>query len=93
MLKVSNYVQLTRDGEQKNLLATDGSGFTLAWGPGTSMRIAEVSISGGDPFPLPVPLDGLTHLSVSPDGAQLLATDKPGEPLESADTRGVRRIS
>jgi serine/threonine protein kinase/Tol biopolymer transport system component len=85
---LSNYVQLTRDGEPKtNLVATDGLRLYLRLGTESSMRVAEVSVSGGDPFPIPVPSEGLTPLSVSPDGAQILAIDKPGN-LWSLPTLG-----
>ncbi len=67
--RVSNYVQLTRDGEPKTLVATDGLRLYLGLGTQTSMRVAEVSVSGGDPFSIPGPSEGLTPLSVSPDGA------------------------
>src|SRR6202044_1315775 len=53
MPRVSNYVQLTRDGEPKTLMATDGLRLYLGLGTQTSMRVAEVSVSGGDPFPIP----------------------------------------
>ncbi|MFY9936462.1 MAG: protein kinase, partial [Silvibacterium sp.] len=85
---LSNYVQLTRDGEPKtNLVATDGLRLYLRLGTESSMRVAEVSVSGGDPFPIPAPSEGLTPLSVSPDGAQILAIDKPGN-LWSLPTLG-----
>ena len=76
--RVSNYVQLTRDGEPKSLNATDGLRLYLGLGTETSMRVAEVSVSGGDPFAIPAPSEGLAPLSVSPDGAELLTIDKPG---------------
>ena len=76
--KVSNYVQLTHDGEPKDLEATDGSRLYFRLGTETSLRIAEASVSGGDPVPIPTPSQGLTPLSVSPDGAELLAIDRPG---------------
>ncbi len=85
--RVSNYVQLTRDGEPKTLVATDGLRLYLGLGTQTSMRVAEVSVSGGDPFSIPVPSEGLTPLSVSPDGAELLTIDKPGD-LWSVPTIG-----
>ena len=85
--RVSNYVQLTRDGEPKTLVATDGLRLYLGLGTQTSMRVAEVSVSGGDPFPIPVPSEGLTPVSVSPDGAELLTIDKPGD-LWSVPTIG-----
>ena len=77
--RVSNYVQLTRDGEPKTVRATDGLRLYLGLGTQTSMRVAEVPVSGGDPFPIPTPSEGLNPLSVSPDGAELLAIDKPGD--------------
>ena len=86
--RVSNYVQLTRDGEPKTYLAaTDGLRLYLRLGTESSMRVGEVSVSGGDPFPIPAPSEGLTPLSVSPDGAQILAIDKPGN-LWSLPTLG-----
>ena len=85
--KVSNYVQLTRDGEPKTLEATDGLRLYLRMGTETSLRPAEVSVSGGDPVPIPVPFSGWTLHSVSPDGAELLATDRPGN-LWSLPTLG-----
>jgi eukaryotic-like serine/threonine-protein kinase len=85
--RVSNYVQLTQDGEPKRLVATDGLRLYLSLGTETSSRVAEVSVSGGDPFPIPVPSEGLVPQSVSPDGAELLAVDKPGN-LWSLPTTG-----
>jgi serine/threonine protein kinase/Tol biopolymer transport system component len=88
--RVSNYVQLTRDGEPKALTATDGLRLYLGLGTETTMRVAQVSVSGGDPFPIPVPSEGLTPQSVSPDGAELLTIDKPGN-LWSLPTTGGSR--
>jgi Tol biopolymer transport system component/predicted Ser/Thr protein kinase len=85
--EVSNYVQLTHDGEPKTLEATDGLRLYLRMGTETSLRPAVVPDSGGDPVPIPVPLSGLTLHSVSPDGAELLATDRPGN-LWSLPTLG-----
>jgi serine/threonine protein kinase/Tol biopolymer transport system component len=84
--RLSNYVQLTRDGEAKRLGATDGLRLYLGVGTKASMRVAEASVSGGKPFPVPAS-EGLTPLSVSPDGAELLAVDKPGH-LWSLPTTG-----
>jgi eukaryotic-like serine/threonine-protein kinase len=75
--RVSNYTQLTHDGQQKTLKATDGLRLYLGIGNQSSMRIAETSVSGGDPTLIPSP-PGMTPLSVSPDGAELLALDGPG---------------
>ena len=75
---VSNYVQLTRDGEPKILEATDGLRLYLGMRTVSNLKIAEISVSGGDPIPIPVPSEGLTLLSVSPDGSNLLAVDLSG---------------
>src|SRR5271166_6016795 len=76
--KVSNYVQLTQDGEPKILEATDGLRLYLGMRTRTNWKVAEISVSGGDPIPIPVPSEGLTPLSVSPDGSKLLAIDLSG---------------
>jgi hypothetical protein len=85
--RVSNYVQLTHDGEPKTLGGTDGARLYFRLGTETSLRIAEASVSGGDPVPIPTPSQGLVPLSVSPDGAEILAVDKPGN-LWSLPTLG-----
>ena len=51
------------------------------------MRIAEVSVSGGEPISITAPSAGLTPQSVSPDGAELLALDGSGN-LWSLPTLG-----
>jgi serine/threonine protein kinase/Tol biopolymer transport system component len=76
--KVSNYVQLTQDGEPKILAATDGLRLYLGMGSRTSTRVAVVSVSGGDPVPMPGPFEGMTPQSVSLYGAELLGRDTPG---------------
>jgi len=72
--KVSNYAQLTHDGEAKFLEATDGLRLYFGIEPQGSLRVAEVSVSGGDPVLIPAP-PGMIPLSVSPDGDQLLVSD------------------
>ena len=76
--KVSNYVQLTQDGEPKILEATDGLRLYLGMRTSANRKVEEISVSGGDPIPIPVPSEGLTPLSVSPDGSKLLAIDLSG---------------
>ncbi len=76
--KVSNYVQLTHDGEPKIPEATDGLRLYLGMRILSILKIAEISVSGGDPIPIPVPSEGMTLLSVSPDGSNLLAVDLSG---------------
>ena len=84
---VTNYIQLTHDGEAKTLKATDGLRLYFGMGNQASMRVAEVSVSGGDPISITVPSGGLTPQSVSPDGAELLALDGAGS-LWSLPTLG-----
>ncbi len=86
--RVSNYVQLTQDGGPKILEATDGLRLYLGMRtPSTNWKVAEISVSGGDPIPIPVASEGLIPLSVSPDGSKLLAIDLSGS-LWSLPTLG-----
>jgi serine/threonine protein kinase len=74
--KVANYAQLTHDGTWKNLVATDGSRLFFRIGSNTFDRIAQVSISGGEPVGIPTGSGSIEPLDVSHDGAELLATDR-----------------
>jgi serine/threonine protein kinase/Tol biopolymer transport system component len=73
--KVSNYVQLTRDGRVKSLIGTDGARLYLGVPPDAHRNIAEVSISGGDPMPILAPSPDMFAIAVAPDGSQLLVLD------------------
>ncbi len=82
--RVSNYVQLTHDGQQKSLIGTDGSRLYLSLGSSgnsTADGLAELSIAGGElrrvsvlPSPDMIPVD------ISPDGSELLVVDGQGAP-------------
>jgi len=76
--KVSNYVQLTHDGERKSLLGTDGSRLYFDLGSKMASRFAQVSVSGGEPVQIPAPSPAMSLLSVAPDGSQLLVDDRQG---------------
>ena len=80
--KVSNYVQLTHDGQAKGLIGTDGSRLYLGIvKPGTSnasIGIMQVSASGGDLVRVPTVSNAILPLSVSPDGSELLVKDNQG---------------
>jgi serine/threonine protein kinase/Tol biopolymer transport system component len=76
--KVSNYVQLTHDGQPKGLVGTDGSRLYLGTGRGTLWGIAQVSVSGGEPARIQAPSGTMSPLSVSPDGSNLLVDDQQG---------------
>ncbi len=84
--KISNYVQLTHDGEPKALVGTDGSRIYLGIGVGssasfTSHGIAEMSIAGGEPRKLSImPSPDMIPVDLSPDGSELLVVDGRGAP-------------
>jgi serine/threonine protein kinase/Tol biopolymer transport system component len=73
--KVSNYVHLSRDGQMKQLLGTNGSRLYFGyWASFADERVAEMSTSGGEPRRLPIPPSAnMGFLSLSPDGGELLA--------------------
>jgi len=81
--KVSNYVQLTHDGRLKSLIGTDGARLYLGVPPDAYRNIAEVSISGGDPTPIPGSSPTMYALAVSPDGSQLLVLDAQASATET----------
>jgi serine/threonine protein kinase/Tol biopolymer transport system component len=76
--KVSNYVQLTHDGQPKGLVGTDGTRLYLGTGRDTLWGIAQVSVSGGEPARIQAPSGTMFPLSVSPDGSNLLVDDQQG---------------
>jgi eukaryotic-like serine/threonine-protein kinase len=84
--KVSNYVQLTHDGQQKSLIATDGSRLYLNSGEGragsfASRGVSEMSVAGGEPKKLSIlPSLNMVPVDLSPDGSELLVVDGQGAP-------------
>lgn len=84
--KVANYIQLTRDGQPKSLIGTDGSRLYLGLGLGNSGSfaahgIAEMSVGGGEPQQISVmPSPDMIPLDLSQDGSQLLVVDGQGAP-------------
>ena len=83
--KVDNYVQLTRDGQPKSLIGTDGARLYLAMGTGSSASfalhgIAEMSTAGGDPRQIPLDSADMSPVDLSPDGSQLLVIQGQGAP-------------
>ncbi|HEY1801588.1 MAG TPA: protein kinase [Terriglobales bacterium] len=73
---LSNYVQLTHDGQPKGLGPTDGSRLYMGvFGKG----LAEMSVAGGEPQKLSIlPSANMSARSLSPDGSELLAVDGKG---------------
>ena len=84
--KVSNYVQLTRDGQQKSLIATDGARLYLSLGEVrtgsfASHGVAQMSVSGGEPAKLSIlPSMDMVPVDLSPDSSELLVVDGQGAP-------------
>ncbi len=78
--KVSNYVQLTHDGQPKALVGTDGSRLYLGFArPNTyNIGIMQISVSGGEPVRIPASSNAILPLSISQDGAELLVKDNHG---------------
>lgn len=80
--KVSNYVQLTHDGQRKSLIGTDGLRLYLGLGSSGnsgSQGIAEMSISGGEPKRMPIlPSANMVPVDLSPDGSEILVVDGQG---------------
>ncbi|HZD31386.1 MAG TPA: protein kinase, partial [Candidatus Angelobacter sp.] len=82
--RVSNYVQLTHDGKQKDLGVTDGSRLYFYTSDGSEYTGMEaLPVSGGEAQKIPV-LRSASMLpqDISPDGSQLLAVDGTGVPPE-----------
>ncbi|HEY6767434.1 MAG TPA: protein kinase [Candidatus Sulfotelmatobacter sp.] len=84
--RVSNYVQLTHDGQRKSLIGTDGARLYLGLGVGSSgsfspHSIAQISIAGGEPRKIFVMTSqDMVPLDLSPDGSELLVVDGQGAP-------------
>jgi eukaryotic-like serine/threonine-protein kinase len=84
MPKVSNYVQLTHDGQPKYLVGTEGSRLFLYVPSGDNQGMDEMSTSGGDPIKMQLPplsFNSPRALSLSKDGSELLVMDGHGVPL------------
>ncbi len=78
---LSNYVQLTHDGQPKSLDATDGSRLYLYWGASDYTGLAQMSVSGGDPQKLPIlSSTNMFPRGLSPDRSELMVVDAHGIP-------------
>ncbi len=75
---VSDYTQLTHDGEPKALAGTDGARLYLDLTPTNSLAVAQMPVSGGDPVRIPMPSQHMYALGLSPDGTELLAMERSG---------------
>ena len=79
---LTNYTQLTHDGDMKTLVESDASNLYMNLGTFTSQGIAEMPMSGGDPVRLPMPPPRKVLLDVSPDGKELLVVEYPGPAVD-----------
>jgi serine/threonine protein kinase len=75
--RILSTTQLTHDGFPKYNLVTDGSRLYVGEG-GTTNRIVQVSVSGGDTSPIPTPFANAILLDLSPDHTNLLVTSRVG---------------
>jgi eukaryotic-like serine/threonine-protein kinase len=73
-LHISDYTQITHDGQASALRGTDGTRLYTDRGFG----IGEVAISGGDIAPVPVGVSDPVLMDVSPDGSKLLVASLTG---------------
>lgn len=84
--RVSNYIQLTHDGQQKSIIGTDGARLYLSLGEVRAGSfafhgIAEMSASGSEPKKIAImPSVNMVPVDLSPDGSQVLAIDGEGAP-------------
>ena len=76
--KLSGPVQITDDGQQKTALVTDGSRLYIAEHVDNKSALVQVSVTGGEtiPFPVPFPKPGLDD--ISPNGAELFVGSYDG---------------
>ena len=83
---VSNYVQLTHDGQPKSLIGSDGARLYMAvsesnTGSGTSAGVAQMAVSGGELQKLSIlPSAGMVPVNLAPDGLAFLVIDGQGSP-------------
>ena len=76
--RVSNYVQLTHDGQQKSVIGTESSRLHFYVLSPTYRGVAAISTSGGEPSQLHIlPSANFLPINLSSDGSELLALEAP----------------
>jgi eukaryotic-like serine/threonine-protein kinase len=78
--KVSDYVQLTHDGQRKQLVATDDSRLYLQLGTDLAHAVGAIAVSGGEPTRIPTQSPDMVPASLSSNGSELLLIDTKGDP-------------
>jgi eukaryotic-like serine/threonine-protein kinase len=70
--------QITRDGNFKERLVTDGARIYFSEFSGGHLVLAQASASGGESFLIPVPFTNVAVWSISPDRSSLLVSEFGG---------------
>ncbi|MGA2345424.1 MAG: protein kinase [Candidatus Sulfotelmatobacter sp.] len=83
--RITGYTQLTHDGFPKSFagqaiadLQTDGSRIYIQENVNGHYVVAQVSTSGGDTVPLPIPFPNVSLNNISPDRSELLVSSFTG---------------
>ncbi len=76
--KVMAVRQITRDGNSKEQIVTDGTRVYFSEFSGGHSILAQVAASGGETFPIPVPVQNTNVWSVSADRSSLLISEASG---------------
>jgi serine/threonine protein kinase/Tol biopolymer transport system component len=79
--RVSNYVQLTTDGEQKTLLGTDGARiYVTKFGPAI-VNVSAIQIASGAQSDIAMPAGDIGPVNISADGSEFLVVSGGGVPV------------
>jgi eukaryotic-like serine/threonine-protein kinase len=78
--KVSDYVQLTHDGQRKQLVATDGSRLYLLLGTDLAHTAGAIAVSGGEPTRIATQSPDMAPAGLSSNGSELLLIEAKGDP-------------
>lgn len=77
---VTNYVQLTQDGEQKSILGTDGARIYLSLTTSAVESLSMLPVTGGEQTKITLPGQDMAPVSLSSDGTQFLLVQGKGVP-------------
>lgn len=81
--QVTAWTQITRDGNAKLGLVTDGARLYMALSNGARVSLAQVSTAGGETSEIPTPFPNVTVAGISPDHSQLLVLGFQGTQPEA----------
>ncbi|HKR26987.1 MAG TPA: protein kinase [Acidobacteriaceae bacterium] len=80
----ANYVQLTNDGLQKQLIGTDGARLYLSLTTSAVNNLAVLDIAGHEVSPIALPAANMQSVNLSPDGSTFLVIQGSGFPFRGA---------